>query len=34
VFRLYSTKFPSTLVFISFLGNEDKISKLAWEDHL
>jgi hypothetical protein len=31
---LYGTKFPPTLVFISFLGNEDKISKLALEDNL
>jgi hypothetical protein len=31
---LYGTKFPPTLVFIAFLGNEDKISKSALEDNL
>jgi hypothetical protein len=31
---LYGTKFPPTLVFISFLENEDKISKSALEDNL
>jgi hypothetical protein len=31
---LYGTKFPPTLVFISFFGNEDKISKSALEDNL
>jgi hypothetical protein len=31
---LYGTKFPSTSVFIAFLGNEDKISKSALEDNL
>jgi hypothetical protein len=32
--RLCATKLFSTLVFISFLENEDKISKLALEDNL
>jgi hypothetical protein len=32
--RLYGTKFPPTLVFTSFLGNEDKISKSGLEDNL
>jgi hypothetical protein len=31
---LYGTKFPPTLVFICFLGNEDKISKSTLEDNL
>jgi hypothetical protein len=31
---LYGTKFPPILVFISFFGNEDKISKSALEDNL
>jgi hypothetical protein len=31
---LYGTKFPPTLVFIAFLGNEDNISKSALEDNL
>jgi hypothetical protein len=31
---LYGTKFPPTVVFISFLGNKDKISKSALEDNL
>jgi hypothetical protein len=31
---LYGTKFPPTLVFISFFGNEDKIFKSALEDNL
>jgi hypothetical protein len=31
---LYGTKFPPTLVFIAFLGNEDKIFKSALEDNL
>jgi hypothetical protein len=34
VSRLCSTKLSSTLVFISFLRNEDKIFKLALEDNL
>jgi hypothetical protein len=34
VSRLCATKLTSTLVFISFLGNEDKISKSALEDNL
>jgi hypothetical protein len=34
VSRLCATKLSSTLVFVSFLGNEDKISKLALEDNL
>jgi hypothetical protein len=33
VSRLFGTKFPSTLVFITFHGNEDKISKSALEDN-
>jgi hypothetical protein len=32
VSRLCATKLSSTLVFILFLGNEDKISKSALED--
>jgi hypothetical protein len=31
---LYGAKFPLTLVFIAFPGNEDKISKSASEDNL
>jgi hypothetical protein len=31
---LYGTKFHPILVLISFLGNEDKISKSALEDNL
>jgi hypothetical protein len=31
---LYGTKFPSTLVFIGFLGNKYKISKSVMEDNL
>jgi hypothetical protein len=31
---LYGAKFPPTLVFIAFLGNEDKISKSTLEDNL
>jgi hypothetical protein len=31
---LYGTEFPPTLVFITFLGNEYKISKSALEDNL
>jgi hypothetical protein len=34
VSRLCATKLSSTLVFISFLRNEDKISKSALEDNL
>jgi hypothetical protein len=34
VSRLCATKLSSTLVCISFLGNEDKISKSALEDNL
>jgi hypothetical protein len=34
VSRLCATKLSSTFVFISFLGNEDKISKSALEDYL
>jgi hypothetical protein len=34
VSRLCATKLYSTLVFIFFLGNEDKISKFASEDNL
>jgi hypothetical protein len=34
VFRLCVTKLSSTFVFISFLENEDKISKSALEDNL
>jgi hypothetical protein len=30
----YGTKFPPTLVFIAFLGNEDKISKSALENNM
>jgi hypothetical protein len=30
----YGTKFTPTLVFIAFIGNEDKISKLVLEDNL
>jgi hypothetical protein len=32
--RLWATKLSSTLVFISFLGNKDKISKSALEDNV
>jgi hypothetical protein len=31
---LYGMKFPQSLVFIAFLGNENKISKSALEDNL
>jgi hypothetical protein len=31
MFWLYDTKFPPILVFIAFLGNEDKISKSVWK---
>jgi hypothetical protein len=34
VSRLCATKLYSTLVFIAFLGNEDKIPKTASEDNL
>jgi hypothetical protein len=34
VSRLCATKLSSTLVFFSFFGNEDKISKSALEDNL
>jgi hypothetical protein len=34
VSKLCATKFSSIFVFISFLGNEDNISKLALEDNL
>jgi hypothetical protein len=34
VSRLRATKLCSTFVFISFLGNEDKISKSALEDNV
>jgi hypothetical protein len=34
VSRLCATKLTSTLVFIYFLGNEDKIFKSALEDNL
>jgi hypothetical protein len=34
VSRLCATKLSSTFIFISFLGNEDKISKSALEDNL
>jgi hypothetical protein len=34
VSRLCATKLSSTLIFIYFLGNEDKISKSSLEDNI